>query len=127
MEGFTTSSFTSELDVVDTRAHEVVARVPPASPFSRNRAVSHDGKEVWFTFKDSTSSPTAPFGDKKALVTFQTNVSGAQDPPAVGFLRVLSPPGKQAARQPRARFLVATRADGHLLELVQKISLASEP
>jgi YVTN family beta-propeller protein len=50
---FVPSSFTPELDVVDTRSYEVVARVPQASPFSPNLAVSDDGKEVWFTLKDS--------------------------------------------------------------------------
>ena len=50
---FVPSSFTPELDVVDTQSYEVIARVPQASPFSPNLAVSRDGKEVWFTLKDS--------------------------------------------------------------------------
>jgi YVTN family beta-propeller protein len=50
---FVPSSFTQELDVVDTRSYEVVGRVPQASPFSPNLAVSRDGTEVWFTLKDS--------------------------------------------------------------------------
>jgi YVTN family beta-propeller protein len=50
---FVPSSFTPELDVVDTRNYEVVARVPQASPFSPNLAVSRDGAEVWFTLKDT--------------------------------------------------------------------------
>ncbi|MDB6111174.1 MAG: hypothetical protein JWR69_2924 [Pedosphaera sp.] len=50
---FVPSSFTPELDVVDTRSYEVVARVPQVSPFSPNLAVSRDGTEVWFTLKDS--------------------------------------------------------------------------
>lgn len=50
---FVPSSFTPELDVVDTQTYEVVSRVPQASPFSPNLAVSRDGKEVWFTLKDS--------------------------------------------------------------------------
>jgi YVTN family beta-propeller protein len=50
---FVPSSFTPELDVVDSQTYEVVARVPQASPFSPNLAVSRDGKEVWFTLKDS--------------------------------------------------------------------------
>jgi len=50
---FVPSSFTPELDVIDTRNYEVVARVPQASPFSPNLAVSRDGTEVWFTLKDS--------------------------------------------------------------------------
>jgi YVTN family beta-propeller protein len=50
---FVPSSFTPELDVVDTESYKVVARVPQASPFSPNLAVSRDGTEVWFTLKDS--------------------------------------------------------------------------
>jgi YVTN family beta-propeller protein len=50
---FVPSSFTPELDVVDTQSYKVVARVPQASPFSPNLAVSRDGTEVWFTLKDS--------------------------------------------------------------------------
>ena len=50
---FVPSSFTPELSVVDTHSYEVVARVPQASPFSPNLAVSQDGAEVWFTLKDS--------------------------------------------------------------------------
>ncbi len=50
---FVPSSFTPELCVIDTRSHEVVARVPQASPFSPNLAVSADGQQVWFTLKDS--------------------------------------------------------------------------
>ncbi|MEV6027382.1 DUF305 domain-containing protein [Streptomyces sp. NPDC052036] len=50
---FVPSSFTPEVDVVDTGTYRVVARVPQASPFSPNLAVSRDGTEVWFTLKDS--------------------------------------------------------------------------
>ncbi len=50
---FVPSSFTPELDVVDTKSYQVIARVPQASPFSPNLAVSRDGTEVWFTLKDS--------------------------------------------------------------------------
>jgi YVTN family beta-propeller protein len=46
---FVPSSFTPELAVVDTHTYSVVARVPQASPFSPNLAVSRDGMEVWFT------------------------------------------------------------------------------
>jgi YVTN family beta-propeller protein len=50
---FVPSSFTPELDVVDTKSYQIVARVPQASPFSPNLSVSRDGTEVWFTLKDS--------------------------------------------------------------------------
>ena len=50
---FVPSSFTPKLDVIDVARHQVVARVEQASPFSPNLAVSADGKEVWFTLKDT--------------------------------------------------------------------------
>jgi len=50
---FVPSSFTPQLAVIDTHTYQVVARVPQASPFSPNLAVSRDGMEVWFTLKDS--------------------------------------------------------------------------
>ncbi len=49
---FVPSSFTPELDAVDTQSYKVIARVPQASPCSPNLAVSRDGTEVWFTLKD---------------------------------------------------------------------------
>jgi len=48
---FVPSSFTPEMDVIDTATYKVVARVPQTSPFSPNLAVDQD--EVWFTLKDS--------------------------------------------------------------------------
>jgi YVTN family beta-propeller protein len=66
---FVPSSFTPELDVVDTRSYQVIARVPQVSPFSPNLAVSADGEQVWFTLKDtgrtqiiSAHPPFAPLG-----------------------------------------------------------------
>jgi YVTN family beta-propeller protein len=70
---FVPSSFTPELDVVDTQTYEVIARVLQASPFSPNLAVSLDGKEVWFTLKDSgktqVMSGEPPF---RILATLET-------------------------------------------------------
>src|SRR6266852_4530553 len=48
---FVPSSFTPEMDVVETTTYKVVARLPQASPFSPNLAVDQD--EVWVTLKDS--------------------------------------------------------------------------
>ncbi len=48
---FVPSSFTPEMDVIDVATHQVIARVPQASPFSPNLAV--DQHEVWFTLKDT--------------------------------------------------------------------------
>ena len=50
---FVPSSFTAELCVIECATQKVVARVMQASPFSPNLAVSADGKQVWFTLKDS--------------------------------------------------------------------------
>jgi YVTN family beta-propeller protein len=70
---FVPSSFTPELDVIDVQEYKVVARVPQASPFSPNLAVSADGKEVWFTLKDTGKtqviSADAPF---QTLATLET-------------------------------------------------------
>lgn len=48
---FVPSSFTPEMDVIDTSTYRVVSRTPQVSPFSPNLAVDQD--EVWFTLKDS--------------------------------------------------------------------------
>jgi Uncharacterized conserved protein len=75
---FVPSSFTPELDVVDTKTYQVVARIPQASPFSPNLAVSHDGMEVWFTLKDSgktqVMSAQPPFGIFATLDTGRSRI-----------------------------------------------------
>ena len=49
---FVCSSFTPELTVVDSASHEIVKRIPQASPFCPNIAVSPENDEVWITLKD---------------------------------------------------------------------------
>jgi YVTN family beta-propeller protein len=83
---FVPSSFTPEMDVIDTATYQVIARVPQVSPFSPNLAVDED--EVWFTLKDSGKtqvvSAKSPFRTLATLetgpisnhVTFITNSSG---------------------------------------------------
>jgi len=51
--GFVCSSFIPETKVVDVKTHQIVATVKQLSPFSPNIAASPDGKEVWFTLKDT--------------------------------------------------------------------------
>jgi YVTN family beta-propeller protein len=51
--GYVCSSFTPEVEVVTVRDHHIVARVPQASPFCPNIAAAPDGKQVWFTLKDT--------------------------------------------------------------------------
>jgi YVTN family beta-propeller protein len=51
--GYVCSSFTPETDVITVADHKIVGRVPQASPFCPNIAATPDGKQVWFTLKDS--------------------------------------------------------------------------
>ena len=83
---FVPSSFTPEMDVIETATYKVIARVPQASPFSPNLAVDQD--EVWFTLKDSGKtqvvSANPPFRTMTVLetgpitnhVTFVSNAAG---------------------------------------------------
>jgi YVTN family beta-propeller protein len=47
------SSFTAETDVVAVSEHRIVGRITQASPFCPNIAASPDGRQVWFTLKDT--------------------------------------------------------------------------
>jgi DNA-binding beta-propeller fold protein YncE len=51
--GYVCSSFIPETKVVDVKSHEIVATVPQASPFCPNIAATPDGRQVWFTLKDT--------------------------------------------------------------------------
>jgi YVTN family beta-propeller protein len=70
---FVCSSFNSERAIVDVATHQVVKRVPQASPFCPNIAVTPDGDEVWITLKDvgkvQVFSAKAPFEQKALLET----------------------------------------------------------
>ena len=50
---FICSSFTPEVAVIDTASHEIIKRLPQASPFCPNIAVSPENDEVWITLKDA--------------------------------------------------------------------------
>src|SRR5215475_8547446 len=50
--GFVCSSFTPELDVIEVASHQVIKRLPQASPFCPNIAVTPENDEVWITLKD---------------------------------------------------------------------------
>jgi hypothetical protein len=39
--------------VIDVKTHQILATVKQASPFSPNIAATPDGKQVWFTLKDT--------------------------------------------------------------------------
>jgi len=47
------SSFTPSTVVVDTQTRETVATIPQYSAFCPNIAASPDGRQVWFTLKDT--------------------------------------------------------------------------
>src|SRR5215467_2381985 len=70
---FVCSSFTPELAVIDAASHHIMQRVPQASPFCPNIAVSPDNDEVWITLKDAGKvqvfSARPPFEQKALLDT----------------------------------------------------------
>ncbi len=51
--GYVCSSFTPEVEIITVADHRIVAHVPQASPFCPNIAATPDGKQVWFTLKDT--------------------------------------------------------------------------
>jgi YVTN family beta-propeller protein len=51
--GYVCSSFNPETDVISVADHQIVGKVTQASPFCPNIAATPDGKQVWFTLKDS--------------------------------------------------------------------------
>src|SRR5271163_3730948 len=71
--GFVCSSFTPELAVVDVASHQVIKRLPQASPFCPNIAVSPENDEVWITLKDTARveiyGAKPPFEQKALLDT----------------------------------------------------------
>jgi YVTN family beta-propeller protein len=71
--GYVCSSFTPETDVVTVANHKIVGRVAQASPFCPNIAATPDGKQVWFTLKDTGKvevfNAQPPFSILKTLDT----------------------------------------------------------
>jgi len=69
--GFVCSSFTPELDIIEVASHQVIKRIPQASPFCPNIAVTPENDEVWITLKDvgktQLFNAKPPF-DQKALL-----------------------------------------------------------
>ena len=51
--GYICSSFNPEVDVITVADHKIIATVKQASPFCPNIAATPDGKQVWFTLKDT--------------------------------------------------------------------------
>jgi YVTN family beta-propeller protein len=71
--GYVCSSFNPEIDIVSVKDHQIVARVQQASPFCPNIAATPDGKQVWFTLKDTGKTQAfnaqPPFNLLKTLDT----------------------------------------------------------
>lgn len=71
--GFVCSSFTPELAVVDAASHQIIQRLPQASPFCPNIAVTPENDEVWITLKDAGKvqvfDAKPPFEQKALLDT----------------------------------------------------------
>jgi len=53
MYGYVCSSFTPETVVITVAGHKIVGHVKQESPFCPNIAATPDGKQVWFTLKDT--------------------------------------------------------------------------
>jgi YVTN family beta-propeller protein len=118
---FLCSSFTPELAVIDVASHQVVKRLPQASPFCPNIAVSPENDEVWFTLKDTGQvqiySAQPPFDLKATLhtgsitnhVNFANNSNGKFAYVTIGGENVV----KVYRRGPTAQ-LVATIPVGNL-------------
>lgn len=71
--GFVCSSFTPELAVIEVASHQVIKRIPQASAFCPNIAVTPENDEVWITLKDvgktQVFSAKPPFEQKALLET----------------------------------------------------------
>jgi YVTN family beta-propeller protein len=71
--GYVCSSFTPETDVITVADHQIVGRVPQASPFCPNIAATPDGTQVWITLKDTGKTEVfdarPPFSVLKILDT----------------------------------------------------------
>jgi YVTN family beta-propeller protein len=69
--GYVCSSFNPVTDVISLATHKIIATVPQASPFCPDLAATPDGKQVWFTLKDTGKtevfSARPPFNVLKVL------------------------------------------------------------
>jgi YVTN family beta-propeller protein len=70
---FACNSFNPVTDVISVADHKIIATVKQASPFCPDLAATPDGKQVWFTLKDSGKTEVfnaqAPFNVLKVLDT----------------------------------------------------------
>lgn len=99
--GYVCSSFSPELDVITVADHLIVARIPQASPFCPDIAASPDGRQVWFTLKDTGKvqvfDASPPFSILKTIdsgpitnhVNFVRNAHGSFAYVTIGGLNVV--------------------------------------
>ena len=70
---FVCSSFTPELAAIDVASHRIIKKIPQATPFSPNIAVTPENDEAWITLKDAGKvqvySAKPPFAQKAVLDT----------------------------------------------------------
>ena len=67
------------------------------------------------------TSRTPPYGQKEELVSFKTNLAGAQIAQVIGpFRQVLTAKSEGSAEGAQQRFLLLTPADSEVAELLQK-------
>jgi YVTN family beta-propeller protein len=71
--GYVCSSFNPVTDVISLATHKIISTVPQASPFCPDLAATPDGKQVWFTLKDTGKTEVfnarPPFNVLKVLDT----------------------------------------------------------
>lgn len=72
--GYVCSSFVPETVVVTVADHQIVGRVPQASPFCPNIAATPDGTQVWLTLKDS--GKTEVFDARPPFTVLRTIITG---------------------------------------------------
>src|ERR1700754_673380 len=72
-KGYVCSSFTPETVVIETASHKIVGHVKQDSPFCPDIAATPDGKQVWFTLKDTGKvmvfNARPPFAVEKTIDT----------------------------------------------------------
>src|SRR2546430_8765451 len=70
---FVCSSFTPELAAIDVASHRIIKKIPQATPFSPNIAVTPENDEVWITLKGAGKvqvySAKPPFAQKAVIDT----------------------------------------------------------
>jgi YVTN family beta-propeller protein len=72
--GYVCSSFNPETVVISVPYHQIVGHITQVSPFCPNIAASPDGKQVWFTLKDTGN--VMVFGARPPFALLKTIYTG---------------------------------------------------